>query len=76
MTLFEHLGDLPLLEEGEQESIIEAVFQRLVHKEHPVRNNLFYLRTIKEVKTIMEGLKSSKHTLETMLGTDYEETDH
>ncbi len=76
MTLFEHLGDLPLLEEGAQEQIIGAVFQRLSHKEHPLRNNLFYLRTINEVKTIMEGLKSSKYTLETMLGTDYEETDH
>jgi len=76
MTLFEHLGDLPLLEEGAQKQIIGAVFQRLSHKEHPLRNNLFYLRTINEVKTIMEGLKSSKHTLETMLGTDYEETDY
>jgi hypothetical protein len=76
MTLFEYLGNLPMLQEGEEESIIEVVFQRLVHKEHPMRNNLFYLQTIKEVKTIMEGLKSSKHSLETMLGTDYEETDH
>lgn len=76
MTLFEHLGDLPPLQEGKQEQIIETVFQRLSQKEHPLRNNLFYLRTIAEVKTIMEGLKSPKHTLETMLGTDYEETDH
>ena len=57
--IIEHLGELPALEDDrsdkEKMEIITKVYDRLNHKEHPVRNNLFYMKNIEEIK-IMEGL--------------------
>ena len=57
-TIIEHLGDLPEFTESttnfEKEEIINKVFKRLDNKDHPVRNNLFYMRNIEEIATIEE----------------------
>lgn len=57
-TIIEHLGDLPEFTESttnfEKEEIINKVFKRLDDKDHPVRNNLFYMRNIEEIATIEE----------------------
>ena len=57
-TVIEHLGILPEFTETttdfEKEEIINKVFTRLDDKDHPVRNNLFYMRNIDEIKTIEE----------------------
>ncbi|HPH17570.1 MAG TPA: TaqI-like C-terminal specificity domain-containing protein [Haliscomenobacter sp.] len=61
LSIFEHLGMLPPLEKGHEADIIEAVFQRLFDKTHKVRNALFYLRIIPEVRLIMEGVNKQKY---------------
>lgn len=57
-TIIEHLGDLPEFTKSttnfEKEEIINKVFKRLDDKDHPVRNNLFYMRNIEEIATIEE----------------------
>jgi hypothetical protein len=57
-TIIEHLGNLPGFTESttnfEKEEIINKVFKRLDDKDHPVRNNLFYMRNIEEIATIEE----------------------
>ena len=61
LTVFEHLGELPPLEVGLEEAIVESVFQRLFDKKHPVRNALFYLRAIPEVRVILERVNRQKY---------------
>ena len=61
LSIFEHLGTLPPLEKGHEADIIEAAFQRLFDKTHKVRNALFYLRIIPEVRLIMEGVNKQKY---------------
>ncbi|MER3318881.1 MAG: N-6 DNA methylase [Allomuricauda sp.] len=57
-TIIKHLGELPELTDSmtdnEKETVINTVFERLDDKGHPVRNNLFYMRNIDEIKTIEE----------------------
>ncbi|GLB47697.1 Eco57I restriction-modification methylase domain-containing protein [Neptunitalea lumnitzerae] len=59
-TIIEHLGDLPAfsnsMSNSHKEEIVESVFKRLDDKDHPVRNNLFYMRNIEEI-AVIEGLK-------------------
>tara|TARA_R110000868_G_scaffold98591_2_gene271430 strand:- start:3573 stop:7142 length:3570 start_codon:yes stop_codon:yes gene_type:complete len=59
-TIIEYLGVLPKFTDStsnnEKENIINTVFKRLDDKDHPVRNNLFYMRNIEEIATI-EALK-------------------
>ncbi|MEZ4941925.1 MAG: TaqI-like C-terminal specificity domain-containing protein [Saprospiraceae bacterium] len=57
-VVLEHLEGLPALETGKEEETIRKVFQRIFDKDHPVRNALFYMRTVPEVKIILDGLKS------------------
>ena len=56
--IIKHLGELPELKEGmsddEKLKICKAVFNRLDDKSHPVRNNLFYMNSIPEIR-IIEG---------------------
>ena len=56
--IIKHLGELPELKEGmsddEKMKICKAVFNRLDDKSHPVRNNLFYMNSIPEIR-IIEG---------------------
>lgn len=58
-TIIEHLGELPSLthlkEESEKMNVIEKVFNRLNDKTHPVRNNLFFMKNIKEI-ALIEGI--------------------
>lgn len=58
-TITEHLGELPSLthlrEESEQINVVETVFNRLNDKTHPVRNNLFFMKNIKEI-ALIEGI--------------------
>lgn len=53
-----HLGELPAftddMNEEEKMRICRAVFTRLNDEQHPVRNHLFYLRSIPEI-AIIEG---------------------
>jgi len=57
-TIIEHLGELPAFTEKttdtEKDKIIDTVFKRLDDKNHPVRNNLFYMSNIDEI-AIIEG---------------------
>ena len=59
-TIIEHIGEIPTLIgiEGEdnKNNIVESVFCRLNNKSHPVRNNLFFMKNIKEI-SIIEGNK-------------------
>jgi adenine-specific DNA-methyltransferase len=59
-NIIEYLGELPEFTDStsnnEKEKIINTVFKRLDDKDHPVRNNLFYMRNIEEIATI-EALK-------------------
>lgn len=59
-TIIEYLGELPeftsATSNNEKEKIINVIFKRLDDKDHPVRNNLFYMRNIEEIATI-EALK-------------------
>lgn len=58
-TIAEHLGELPSLahlkEESEKMNVVETVFNRLNYKTHPVRNNLFFMKNIKEI-ALIEGI--------------------
>ena len=53
-----HLGELPALKDSmsdqEKLAICKRVFERLDNKEHPVRNNIFYMDSIPEIR-IIEG---------------------
>ncbi|MCX6325178.1 MAG: hypothetical protein NT144_00805, partial [Bacteroidia bacterium] len=56
--IIKHLGELPELTDNmsdeQKMSIIRTVFNRLNEKEHPVRENLFYMNSIPEI-AIIEG---------------------
>lgn len=55
--LFAHVGELPSIEGKSEEaamSLIRQVFQRMEDKGHPLRNNLFFLDSIPEIR-IIEG---------------------
>ncbi|WKK59680.1 TaqI-like C-terminal specificity domain-containing protein [Sphingobacterium sp. BN32] len=58
-TIVEHAGELPSLthlkEESEKMNVVETVFNRLNDKTHPVRNNLFFMKNIKEI-ALIEGI--------------------
>ena len=58
-TIIEQLGELPSLthlkEESEKMNVVEKVFNRLNDKTHPVRNNLFFMKNIKEI-ALIEGI--------------------
>jgi len=53
-----HLGSLVVLgdDNKQNEEIVKNVFKLLYSKDHPVRNNLFYLDSIEEVRIIKESL--------------------
>lgn len=54
--IIKHLGELPELKEGmsndEKMKICKDVFNCLDDKSHPVRNNLFYMNSIPEIRLI------------------------
>ena len=56
--IIKHIGDLPALEESvsdeEKMRLCQEVFNRLNDKKHSLRNNLFYLDSIPEIR-IIEG---------------------
>lgn len=53
-TIREHLGHLPAIDGSDKEKmqIVKEVFNRFDDLEHPIRNNLFYLTSIPEIKEI------------------------
>ncbi|MDK2978557.1 MAG: adenine-specific DNA-methyltransferase, partial [Bacteroidales bacterium] len=54
--IIKHLGELPALKESmsddEKLKICKEVFHRLNDKSHPVRNNLYYMHSIPEIRII------------------------
>ncbi|WP_114751866.1 Eco57I restriction-modification methylase domain-containing protein [Pleomorphovibrio marinus] len=58
--VIKHLGDLPELKasmtDDQKMAVCQEVFKRLDDKEHPVRNNIFYMDSIPEI-AIIEGKK-------------------
>lgn len=56
--IIQHLGELPALKasmsDQEKLAICKKVFERLDDKEHPIRNNIFYMDSIPEIG-IIEG---------------------
>lgn len=61
--IIKHLGELPEFTDGMSDqnkmNVCKSVFQRLDDKEHPVRNNIFYMDSIPEI-AIIEG-KNEDH---------------
>ncbi len=61
--IIKHLGDLPTLtgsmSDMDKMNVCKDVFRRLDNKEHPVRNNVFYMDSIPEI-AIIEG-KNEDH---------------
>ena len=60
-NILKHLKDLPEITdkigESKKQEIITKVFNKYYDKESPVRNNLFYMKSIEEIKIIEESLK-------------------
>jgi len=72
-TVAEHLGELPPLATGLEEEIVSVVFARLFEQKHPVRVNLFHLRSIEAIGVILDATGPKKGKLTSHAPTDNED---
>jgi TaqI-like C-terminal specificity domain len=72
-AIAEHLGVLPVLLADNEESVVSEVFNRLFEKTHPVRVNLFHMRSIEPIQVILEATKPKKEKLTDYAAPDYED---